>query len=368
MSDLLELPFDQYQRYRLASDLLQQVRPKGATWRILDVGGRTALLRRFLPEDSIALVDLEPSGETGLVLGDGARLPFADRSFDVVTAFDTLEHVPPALRDAFVAECRRVARRYVAIVGPYAHPDVDEAERLVQVFLKEKLAVEHRYLDEHRHHGLPDRRRVEDDLRARGAEVQSYGHGNLERWLALICLTLYMDYTDELRIVAARFFRFYNKNLYASDHKEPVYRHVVLAALEGAKLPTTEGILEPAAMPPGAVARMTEVAFELALFERAHEWVHREREDFREVVAELRRDLAGHKQSLANWEAEGKRREEALLGALAERDRARAELDALARDLGGRLREQDAKITELRAALHGRLKNLARAFLPKPIP
>jgi hypothetical protein len=368
VSDLLELPFDQYQRYRLASDLLRQVRPNGKTWRVLDVGGRTALLRRFLPEDSVSLVDLEPSGEKGLVLGDGAKLPFADRSFDVVTAFDTLEHVPPPLRDAFVAECRRVARSYVAIVGPYAHPDVDEAERLVQVFLKEKLAVEHRYLDEHRHHGLPDRRRVEEDLRARGAEVRSYGHGNLERWLALICLTLYMDYTDELRIVAARFFRFYNKNLYASDHAEPVYRHVVLGAFDGARLPTVEGILEPAVMPAGAVARMTEVAFELALFERAHELVHEEREEFRKVVAELQRDLAGHQTSLASWEAEGRRREEALHGAISERDRARAELETLARDLGAKIAEQDAKITELRAALHGRLKNLARALLPKPIP
>src|SRR6185295_14467072 len=103
---------------------------------------------------------------------------------------------------------------------------VDEAERLVQVFLKEKLKVEHRYLEEHRHHGLPERERVESLLAGSGAAVRSFGHGNLERWLALICLTLYMDYTDELRVVAARFFRFYNKTLYASDHAEPVYRHV----------------------------------------------------------------------------------------------------------------------------------------------
>jgi hypothetical protein len=365
VSDVLELPFDQYQRYRLAADLLQQVRPNGTTWRILDVGGRTALLRRFLPEDTVALVDLEPSESKGLVLGDGSKLPFADRSFDVVTAFDTLEHVPPPLRDAFVAECRRVARSYVAIVGPYAHPDVDEAERLVQVFLKEKLEVEHRYLDEHRHHGLPDRARVESLLAGPNARVASYGHGNLERWLALICLTLYMDYTDELRIVAARFFRFYNKNLYASDHAEPVYRHVVLAALGGAKLPTVDGILEPAVMPAGAVARMTELAFELALFERAHEWVHAEREEFRKVVAGLQRDVLAYERSLADAAADRKRREETLV---AERDRARAELETLGRDLSQKLREQDAKITELRAALHGRLKNLARAFLPKPIP
>ncbi len=362
MSDLLELPFDQFQRYRLAADLLGSVRRPGKAWRILDVGGRTGLLRRFLPEDKVELVDLEPSGERGLVLGDGARLPFADRSFDVVTAFDTLEHVPPQMRDAFVAECRRLARSYVAIVGPYRHPEVDEAERLVQIFLKEKLRVEHRYLEEHRHHGLPERERVESLLAASGASVRSFGHGNLERWLALICLTLYMDYTDELRVVAARFFRFYNRNLYASDHAEPVYRHVVLGAIDGAKLPTTEGILAPPVMPPGAVARMTDLAFELALFERAHEWVHREREEFRKVVAELEKDLAGHKQSLANAGRE-------LAAAVADRDRLRAELEAASAKHGATLSAQDAKITELRAALHGRLKSLVRALGPRrPIP
>jgi hypothetical protein len=362
VSEVLELPFDQFQRYRLAADLLGSVRAPGKAWRILDVGGRTGLLRRFLPEDKVELVDLEPSEEPGLVLGDGARLPFADRSFDAVTAFDTLEHVPPGLRDAFVHECRRIARSYVAIVGPYRHPDVDEAEKLVQVFLKEKLGVEHRYLEEHRRHGLPDRARVESLLEGTRASVRSYGHGNLERWLALICLTFYMDYTDELRTVAARFFRFYNKNLYASDHAEPVYRHVVLAAIDGARLPSTEGILAPPAMPPGAVARMTELAFELALFERAHEWVHREREEFRKVVAELQKDVASRKEGLAILEKD-------LAAAVADRDRVRAELEASRARHGADLAALDAKVTELRAALHGRLKSLVRAFGPRrPIP
>ncbi|MDE0916614.1 MAG: class I SAM-dependent methyltransferase, partial [Planctomycetota bacterium] len=119
-ADLLELPFDQYQRYRLVADILNEVRPKGRTLSILDVGGRTALLRQFLPSDDVTAVDLEMSDEPGLVLGDGSRLPFQDGSFDVVAGFDTLEHVPPARRTAFVDECARVASRWVVLIGPYA--------------------------------------------------------------------------------------------------------------------------------------------------------------------------------------------------------------------------------------------------------
>ena len=84
MTDVAALPFDQYQRYRLASDLLDEVRPKGTTWSVLDVGGRTALLRSFLPRDRVVPVDLEASSERPLVLGDGSALPFADASFDAV--------------------------------------------------------------------------------------------------------------------------------------------------------------------------------------------------------------------------------------------------------------------------------------------
>ena len=47
----LSLPFDQYQRYRLVADLINQVRPEGRRLRVLDVGGRTGLLKRFLPSE-----------------------------------------------------------------------------------------------------------------------------------------------------------------------------------------------------------------------------------------------------------------------------------------------------------------------------
>jgi hypothetical protein len=367
--DALDLPFDQYQRYRFAADLLEEVRPAGATWRILDVGGRTALLRSFLPRDRVVLVDLEPSGESGLVLGNGARLPFADSSFDVVTAFDTLEHVPPPLREAFVAECRRVSRRYVAIVGPYQDPAVEEAERLLQRFLKDKLGVEHRYLEEHRHHGLPDKARVEAQLAASGAAVATHGHGNLERWLALICISLYMDYTHELRGVATRFFRFYNRHLYASDHATPVYRHAVVAALANAPLPTRRGVPAEPVTPPGSVARMTELAFELAGFEHAHKSLHEERDVFRKIVAELERDLAGHRKALADERGARERVQEGVAALLRERaellavlERAQAQLTS-ASEL---LIRNDAQITALRAALRGRWKNLKRALGPRP--
>ena len=284
----------------------------------------------------------------GLVLGDGSELPVADASFDVVTAFDTLEHVPTRRRKAFVDELRRVAKRYVMIVGPYQSSEVEEAEKLLQRFMKDKLGVEHRYLEEHRRHGLPDRAAVEKQLAASGAKVASIAHGNLERWLALICTSMYMDYSVALRGIATRFFRFYNANLYRSDHGSPVYRHAVVAALGGAKLPTAKGALGKPGMPDGAVARITELAFEVTDFDR--------------VLAEERRKTQEHVDLIVGMEKELARHRKVMAEMLPELEMMRAEIRK-ARDL---LLENDATITALRADQRSRWKNLKRAFGRKP--
>jgi len=265
--DTLSMRFDQYQRYKLVADVLERARAGGGPMDVLDVGGRTALLRRFLP-DRIVLLDLETSPESGLVLGSGSQMPFQDKSFDVVAAFDTLEHVPVAAREAFVRECARVARRFVVLAGPYEHPRVVEAEVVLQRFIAEKLGGSVRHLDEHRHHGLPDREAVERQLASLGATVRGLPHGNLERWLACQCVAFYMDWHPSLQGLSEAFHRFYNRSLYPSDHAEPVYRYVVVAAMGAEQLPAFDGLLAPPQTPPGSVGLFRELVGELAAFER----------------------------------------------------------------------------------------------------
>ena len=170
-----------------------------------------------------------------------------------------------------------------------------------------------------------------------------------------------MDYTYELRGVATRFFRFYNGHLYASDHAAPVYRHAVVAGLRGAPLPTGKSALAAPTTPPGAVARMTELAFELADFERAHKALHEERDVFRQIVATLEKDLDGHRKVLAEEREVRARLETHIAGLQGE---LRASLDSM-RSVQEVLKQNDAKITELRGLLRGRWKNLKRALGPK---
>lgn len=331
---VLALPFDQYQRYRLVSDLLRQLRGSGAPLRVLDVGGRTAVLRDFLPDARIELVDMEANAVSGLVLGDGSRLPFKDAAFDAVCAFDTLEHVPPARREAFVAECRRVARSWVILAGPYAAPRVEEAEQVLQNFLERKLGQRHRYLDEHLHHGLPLRAAVESQLQALGARTTSIGHGNLDRWLVLQCLSMYLDYDPALRELGRDFQRFYNASLYASDHAEPVYRHVVVAALGSAALPASAQLLDAPIAPAGVLRTAFDLAGELVHFDRERQHWSEERAEFQRVVESLGHDLEGHRAALRNVQTD--------------RDNLAAALSSQERDLRSEIAGLERVIVDLR--------------------
>jgi SAM-dependent methyltransferase len=294
------LPFDVYQRYRLVADLVEHL-AEGKALSVLDVGGATGVLRRFLPDHSVTLVDVQDSEEPGFVYGDGSQLPFKENSFDLVVTCDTLEHLPPATREAFLDECARTARRGVVIAGPYRHDRVDEAEETLQAFLHEKLQTRHRYLEEHRANGLPVRAEVEALFERKGLVVTSIGHGNLERWLALLCLSMYMDHDPSLRRIARDVYAFYNEALYASDLLEPVYRHAVVAVQPGVHLPTANELFRQDAIPrqggapEGSIEPFVHLAAELFAFDRESDVYQAERERLTAVVDGLVADLDGHK-------------------------------------------------------------------------
>jgi len=332
----LRLPFDQYQRYRLVSDVLAELRRGDERLTVLDVGGRTALLRQFLPGDQVHLVDVEASPEAGLVLGDGSRLPFATDAVDAVVTFDTLEHVPPAGREAFLRECRRVARRWVVVAGPYDTEGVAGAERMLEAFLQGKMGVEHRYLAEHMENGLPSLETTEAVLAEEGGRVKSVGHAGLHRWLALMCLELYMDRDPQLRALAARYYEFYNAALYASDHAPPVYRHAVVAVYDDAPLPSPEALFAPAAAPPGSFEPFRALAQELLDFDFEREVVSAEWQRLEGVNADLHLDIEGHRATLGVLQENNE-----------EQQRVMAELEQRAIDLVGNEDLLLARIEEL---------------------
>ncbi len=89
-------------------DFAERLKVTAATT-VLDVGGSPQIWSAAPVRPKLAFLNLNAFHET-TVIGDGCRLPFRDRAFEIVFSNSVIEHV--ADPQAFADECRRVGRRY----------------------------------------------------------------------------------------------------------------------------------------------------------------------------------------------------------------------------------------------------------------
>ena len=150
-------PYDVYERHAVVSQLLHKKLPSKEKQQILDVGGRIALLDRFLPYKTISI---NPDG-TGHILGDGGKLPFAANSFNAVVNIDTLEHLPRPVRLPFIQECTRVSQQNVIVAAPFGSEAHIQLEKELNELHIRLLGQPHHYLGEHVEYGLPTAEQLE---------------------------------------------------------------------------------------------------------------------------------------------------------------------------------------------------------------
>ncbi len=230
---VLGLPFDLYQRYRLAA----QVGSRLTQGPILDVGGllgdqdgHLATTADFLFElemDSpveVRTTDLRHCDHPDHAPAPAWEQPFENASFDLVLALDVLEHLDPERRPDFLSELDRVARSFILIGAPFSTPAVERTEEE----LAQGLLNTRRFLEEHRTLGLPSHDLVESHFRDRPEyEVHRFPSGYLARWRAMQVLTQhYFQLNDATSMIALN--RLYNQTCYVPDLAEPAYRSLFL--------------------------------------------------------------------------------------------------------------------------------------------
>jgi methyltransferase family protein len=142
---------DTYARHALAAQLLGDVDS------VLDVGGVSGGLARFLPKSRVVVANVEPPAD---VVFDGRRLPLGDSSFACATSLDVLEHLPRDQRAAHVAEVVRIARGRVVLATPLGTPQHADAERALATWYESTTGAPHPRLAQHVAYGLP----TEDEL------------------------------------------------------------------------------------------------------------------------------------------------------------------------------------------------------------
>jgi len=251
--DLLTLPFDQYQRYRVVVEVADSIRVHLGRFqlRILDVGGfhltregRPLLpVTHFLPSDFTVTTDLADGIPPNYVRASGVTLPFQSEAFDLVVTCDALEHVPPADRAAFVAELLRVASHCVLLIAPFYSEPARHAERIVRQHLIARSCA-HRQLEEHFEHGLPSAEDLRALLAESGLAAIEFADGYLPRWLAMI--TMQLAEGTSLAFLA-HLNRFYNRHFSPDDRREPAYRRVFVIAKADREeiLPAVSRVAEP---------------------------------------------------------------------------------------------------------------------------
>jgi len=88
---------------------------------VLEVGVGNGFVSRYLREQGIAVttVDLDASLQPD-VIADITNMPFPDASYDTVTAYEILEHMPYEKSLDGLRELRRVSSRHVILSLPDA--------------------------------------------------------------------------------------------------------------------------------------------------------------------------------------------------------------------------------------------------------
>lgn len=227
------LSFDQYGRYAIIRDLILANRIDDKKFKVLDIGGRGNLMKKFLPDDDVFYLD--PNVDTkdqNYIVGDGCDIPLEDDSFDFVVSADVFEHVAAADRLRFIDENIRVARRAVILAAPFYSPETALAENLANDSYKELTGGEdHAWLKEHIDNGLPERAVVEEYIMEKGYGYQKIFNNNLRLWQSLI-------FSNFLAVEEGENFKdfnqFCNERLFPHDHSEESYRTVYFIKLDEA--------------------------------------------------------------------------------------------------------------------------------------
>jgi hypothetical protein len=243
IEEILDLPFDQYQRYRLTAEIVQMIKAdQRKRMKVLDVGGcATRRDRRgyflpiqlFLPGDDITVMDVVDFQDPLYVKSDGCDLHFPEEWFDVVVCNDVLEHILPSERKTFVENLIRMSKTYVILATPYKTKLNELAEYHLSQFIQKRLNAVHEQLKEHNDLGLPRKEEVEEILKGSGVAFFSFPSGNVYQWFLMMVLKHYTMGFPDSELLHRKIDRFYNQNLWEETGSLHAYRYffVILKGL-----------------------------------------------------------------------------------------------------------------------------------------
>jgi len=149
--------YDTYERHKVVSTLFRNLYINN----MLDVGGRSGILRKFVQAEIITLnIDLSSD-----IQADGTVMPFIDNCFSAVITLDTIEHIPKDIRISFLKECLRVTNCFLLVAAPFGSNKHKEYEKKLNKLYINLTGKVHQYLDEHIKNGIPSKKEINKWIR-----------------------------------------------------------------------------------------------------------------------------------------------------------------------------------------------------------
>lgn len=234
---LLELPFDQFQRYAVLRECIAMFKTHQNIDRvkILDVGGYPGLISEFIENDDTTIADLPPSEMENYVQADGTNLPFENESFDVVTSADALEHVEPTKRVVFIAENLRVCKDLFILICPVKNQVTDLADELLYQYVWSTQGKSFDTLKEHLGNGLPDLSFIADVFDKGKIPYISFPSGYIYHWMIMMLVKFYFHTLPDSERLHKLTDKLYNMQFSPYDHQAPAYRTVFVVSKRGDK-------------------------------------------------------------------------------------------------------------------------------------
>lgn len=237
INNLYDIPFDQYQRYRTVSLIVEQYRIDNKKLSILEIGANEHKnLELFLPKDEIKYLDIVVPdflrNDSKYIIADATNMPeIEENSFDIVIALDVFEHIPNSLKENFLKELNRISRDMMVIAGPFDEEGVSDTEKRVNDYYKAKYGKDYIWLYEHIMNELPNLENTIKNIESfSNYEVLNIKHGSLYLWEKLIKCHLDLVDDESLKQNVKNIDRYYNKYCYKYDISENCYRNFLICS------------------------------------------------------------------------------------------------------------------------------------------
>ena len=245
MDYCLSLPFDQYQRYKLVSDIIDKFRTKERKFKILDVGaGFEENLKKFLPFDDIYCLDKEYPPEYShkeyFIKGDILMMEFIEK-YDFVVAIDVYEHISQIDRKKFIDILIPLSDIATIIAAPFDQDEVRKCEFFANEVYRNSHGSDHIWLKEHISNGLPSLSHTIKIFENNNLNCVRIPNGYLPRWFEMISTYLMTENNTQFSQIMSELYEFYNIHYYPYDNKDPAYRQILIISKD--KLPNFSDLI-----------------------------------------------------------------------------------------------------------------------------